>query len=63
MEGKKIKNINMKFTEDDWRVLNELREVYGGLDRTDVVRKALRHMLKTKPKFVIGPRSEHAKEE
>ena len=59
----KTKNLQLKLMDGDKEILNTLCAMYGGLDRTDVVRKALRHMLKTKPKFVIGPRSEHAKEE
>lgn len=46
---------NMKFTEEDWEVLNTLCAMYGNMDKTSVVRRALRHMLKTKPKFVLAP--------
>ena len=56
MENKKqIKNLNMKFTEDDWKVLDSLCAMYGNMDKTNMVRQALRHVLKTKPKFVLAP--------
>ncbi len=48
------KNLNMKFTEEDWEVLSALRDVYT-LDQTNLVRNALRHVLKTRPTFEIEP--------
>jgi len=54
-EKKTIKNLNMKFTDDDWLVLDTLCAMYGGIDKTNMVRQALRHVLKTKPKIVLGP--------
>ncbi|HNB53739.1 MAG TPA: hypothetical protein PK530_17455 [Anaerolineales bacterium] len=50
------KNINMKFSEEDWQVLNELKKVYD-LDQTNLIRNALRHVLKTQPVFEIKPQS------
>jgi len=64
MEDKKqIKNLNMKFTEDDWRVLDTLCAMYGNMDKTNMVRQALRHVLKTKPKFVLAPTEAKTTEE
>ena len=50
------KNINMKFSDEDWQVLDELKKVYG-LDQTNLIRNALRHVLKTQPVFEIRPQS------
>lgn len=50
------KNINMKFNEEDWQVLNELTKIYD-LGQTDLIRNALRHVLKTQPVFEIKPQS------
>lgn len=57
MEEKKIKNLNMKFTEDDWGVLDKLCAMYG-MDKTNMVRQSLRNTLKTRPEFVLSPRGE-----
>jgi len=54
-EKKETKNLNMKFTDEDWVVLDALCVMYGGMDKTNMVRQALRHVLKTKPKFVLAP--------
>jgi hypothetical protein len=48
------KNLNMKFTDEDWEILATLRDVYA-LDQTNLVRNALRHVLKTRPTFEIEP--------
>lgn len=48
------KNLNMKFTAEDWEVMNMLREMYG-MDNSNLVRTALRHILKTRPVFEIVP--------
>lgn len=54
MAVKQHKNLNMKFTDEDWALLNILQEVYD-LDKTNLVRNALRHILKSRPVFEIEP--------
>lgn len=55
--NEKDKNLNIRFTKEDWQVLNDLCEMYGGMDKTNMIRQALRHVLKTKPKFVLSPKT------
>lgn len=52
----KDKNLNIRFTKADWKVLDELCELYGGIDRTRMIRQSVRHILKTRPKFVLAPK-------
>lgn len=54
-EQKAEGSITMKFTKEDWEVINALCAMYGDIDKTNMVRQALRHVLKTKPKFVLAP--------
>ena len=49
------KNLNIRFSDEDWEVINTLCKLYGGMDKASMVRQSLRHILKTKPKFVVAP--------
>lgn len=52
---KTIGSMTMKMTEEDFSILEALCEMYAA-DKTDIVRKAIRHMLKTKPRsFSVTP--------
>ena len=50
----KPKWLQMRLTADDEALLEELTEEYG-LDRSNLIRKALEHIQQTKPTFHIAP--------
>jgi hypothetical protein len=58
MDKKQVRNLNMKFTDEDWEVVDALCALYGGMDKTNMVRQSLRHILKTRPKFILAPRED-----
>lgn len=50
-KGTKKGNLNVRFLDDDWAILDELKDVYG-IEQTRIVKHALRHLLATKPALV-----------
>jgi hypothetical protein len=33
MDKKQVRNLNMKFTDEDWEVVDALCALYGGMDK------------------------------
>ena len=51
---KKTKNLNIRLSDEDMQLLNDLCAMYG-LDKTTMVVNSLRSTYKTRPEFVISP--------
>ena len=49
-------NLNIRLTEEDEKVVGELRQMYDGVDMTTLVRRLLRRTLQDRPSLTIEPK-------